>query len=441
MFRKDEPSTEEILSKLIWIESAMKKKQPKTNEKEQVTTSNDENSGTKEARDEDQIRDLLPKSGNSNALSSSVYRTEVEKYPGEKTVDKPFPNVYNENKSIRSGAKHDVNWDDENPLPVYDNNGTRQNRDERVSYGSAAYREGSNRGYPNRNDEQSSVAKDYNSGSTAKENPSPDVGRPPYKAYNNRNRDKQQEEDDGRKDGRMSARSYGGQRRNGEKPVKETKFQMIRNADSPCTDDLVSLAKLIKFTKRLRFTLYELREEVSGHREYQKNVNDLIGKVEWFLKDLDQSNGSCEQTFILLEKYDVYRSAYYCLRNKVDTIQLTGGRDGNTSSKYYNRETGDEDNEREEDDVNDYKADNMMGNGENRSMRNRKNKYRGNGEDYATNCRLYECPGLIDVRKGSDDRRYRYGEDSPKYLSLCDTLKKYCCMCFPCARKQFYSFV
>lgn len=410
MSRKDEPSTEEILSKLIWIESAMKKKPPKTNAK--GNAAKEDVKDKNETKDEYSIHNSPLKSQNSRP--SSVYRTGVEKYSGGTNVDKPPSDIYEENKT---NGNQDNTREDEKSSPMHDNNGSRQDRDKRNN----VYGEGSTH-EPYRNDEQSSTRGSRGYSYIAREDPNVNDDGPSYKSYRNSSKP-----DKSQKSERTSKNSRGSKRYSAS-PNKETKFQMIRNADSPCTDDLVSLGKLTKYTKRLKYTLYELKDEVAGNKEYQDSVDGLISKVEWFLKDLDQSNGSCEQTFILLEKYDIYRTAYYCIRKKIDTIQVK-------DTKYYNRETGDEDYENAENEDNAYEEDNMVGNGESRSLKSGYKKYRGNEEEYVTNGRLYECPGVTDVRKGSNDRRYQYWEDSSKYLSWCETLKKYCCICFPCTRK------
>lgn len=404
MSKKDEPSTEEILSKLIWIESAMKKKAPKTNTKGN-TGNEDEKNVTK---NEYPTHDPAPKSQNSNARSSNVYRTGVVKNTGGENIDKPLPDDYEENKTKASVSKPDPTLDDEESSLIYEKSSSRPRRDK------PAYINGRDSVQePYRDDEESSTkgSKGYSyivkkDGNKTDDDPS-----------NNSKQDK-------------SPKNSRGPRPYPATPNKETKFQMIRNADSPCADDTVSLAKLIKYTKRLKFTLYELKDEVAGSVKYKNSVDDLISKVEWFLKDLDQSDGSCEQTFILLEKYDIYRSAYYCIRKKIDTIKITDRKD----TSYYTKETGDEDNEQEANEENGYKEDDMMGNGENKSLKSGNNKYKGSEEECMAKCRLYECPGVTDVRKGSNNKKYQYWENSSKYLSWCGTLKKYCCICFPCIR-------
>lgn len=98
------------------------------------------------------------------------------------------------------------------------------------------------------------------------------------------------------------------------------KFRVIRGTNSLCTEQTVSLHKIVKYTNRLMFTLQELatdRQSCAVDGEWDV-VDGLINKVKWFQKDLARSTESADQMAVLLNTYDKYRAAYYTMRNRIN---------------------------------------------------------------------------------------------------------------------------
>lgn len=118
------------------------------------------------------------------------------------------------------------------------------------------------------------------------------------------------------------------------KGAEDNRFQTIQAVSSLCTDDIAPLAKIRKFTKRLMFALDELRSEIPVTHKYYGTVGDLIEELQWFLKDLNDSNGTYDQKIILLEKYNCYRTAYYGLRSRING----SGRQSSPTSRNSDRE-------------------------------------------------------------------------------------------------------
>lgn len=111
--------------------------------------------------------------------------------------------------------------------------------------------------------------------------------------------------------------------------MNNTEFQGKGGAMSRCVDEVIPLAKLIKYTKRLIYTFNEIKDEISSDSKYQSVLKDHINNVKRFLKNLEKSDGSCEQMSFMLKKYDYYRKTYYCLRDRIDANTLLARRDIN----------------------------------------------------------------------------------------------------------------
>lgn len=204
-------------------------------------------------------------------------------------------------------------------------------------------------------------------------------------------------------------------------PAEDTAYE---NAVEPA----VPIAKIVKCAERLMVVLEELRVDLPSANEHCDSVIDLINKVHWFLKDLSQTSASCDQTQILLEKYNNYRKAYYCLRNHMTDMKQLCDR----CNIARQPQVVDDCSEAEQDNsdnacdvVSVYSSDHYP----------KTNVPKSDGSLKG----LYECPGLLDVTKNNDIQDACGGlkeraEDKQRKWEKFDWMalvKDACCFCFP----------
>lgn len=391
MSNKDENSTDDIMSKLLWIESEMIKKQSKLKLQNNSMFVGDDESGYKKKhlKDENPYFD----DPNSAGPSSSVYRTSLRQKPknnvnqssvseeaGRNNERRPFyvsdkrqnqvqygqPNDSSQTEvlsgsierlpssMIRSSIQEqrlpnipeNQNWTDdrrqnlegknEQHPPIYGGS-MRQNQSQLDArpfqssndYRSSSIQEAEEKYTPlnfkdykydtsqNQTDDQST--NNYKNQSTSRRRNAD--GSSHSKKPNKRNKNYNE------------SWNSDGYDYSQESNKNNTEFQGKSGAMSRCVDEVIPLAKLIKYTKRLIFTFGEIKDEISSDSKYQGVLNDHIKNVKQFLKNLEKSNGSCEQMSFMLKKYDYYRKTYYCIRDRIDANILIARRNINRCDK------------------------------------------------------------------------------------------------------------
>lgn len=201
---------------------------------------------------------------------------------------------------------------------------------------------------------------------------------------------------------------------------KAAKFQVVQKVSTPRIDDIVTVTKITKYTKRLLLMLDELRVETSADQKCRDAIIELIHVVQGFVKELEQQTDvSKPPTDKLLEMYDGYRKAYYCLRDQIGKdVTAAAGTTSEPpldSTKYDGWSTP----------VDHCSSD----------------------ESGSPWIKVHECPGVLDVTKDAacDNDMTSKGFCDVSYLSsnIADwmsTIKQYLCFCFPCYSPTLKSF-
>ncbi|VVC41924.1 Hypothetical protein CINCED_3A011900 [Cinara cedri] len=206
--------------------------------------------------------------------------------------------------------------------------------------------------------------------------------------------------------------------------IQEKKNPVCKNVGQT-----VPVMKIVECTKHLMAVIEQLMVDMPPTNKHYNAVIGLLNKVQWLLKDLGQTSGSSDQSQILMENYDNYRKAYCCLRNHIAcTKQLSEQREITRQPREVNVDEAEQ-----------MPSSEGYSNGSNISvdvfhiivMKNSKIKRN-------ISRRLYKCPGMmnLDIFENRDakhpDEPTRFVKDDKKRdnwpISL---LRNACTFCFP----------
>lgn len=207
---------------------------------------------------------------------------------------------------------------------------------------------------------------------------------------------------------------------------QNAKIQLMRKVSMPRVDDMMTMATLIKYTRRLLFVLDELRQEMSAkHDRCCDAVTDLIHKIRLFYNDLKRTNAWDQQVDEFLEMYDCYRREYSCLRDQIE-CNGNGTEVGEFSRTLLPNVVEDSDEL--------FVKSVMPSDGKQRSRTTRGiwSRSTGQQQEEITGNTVHECPGVFDVTKCKKHTTYDRNYDVYNLSSNFVHWIKYClCLCFP----------